>query len=171
MGQCYKACYKAEEGGFWKGFTPWDFGVGAKLMEHSYIGNRFLSDILHRIYLYPMSVVWAGEYADDNIYEDCVKAEFGVNGDYDENKFIYLINETKKVFIDLSKIKKNKYGERIHPLPLLTAIGNGLGGGDYYGTCMEAIGTWAKDTIQVNYTKPNSQYSEVEYDFEESDIY
>ena len=31
----------------------------------------------------------------------------------------------------------------VHPLPLLTSIGNGKGGGDYFGTCMEWVGAWA----------------------------
>lgn len=35
----------------------------------------------------------------------------------------------------------------IHPLPLLTAVGNGQGGGDYSGTDMELIGSWAGDHV------------------------
>ena len=35
-------------------------------------------------------------------------------------------------------------GWQIHPLPLLTAEGNGRGGGDYHGTNMEMVGAWAR---------------------------
>ena len=36
-----------------------------------------------------------------------------------------------------------------HPLPLLTAVGNGLGGGDYWGVNKEQVGAWAFDTLEV----------------------
>lgn len=37
----------------------------------------------------------------------------------------------------------------LHPLPLLTCIGNGKGGGDYWGTCMESVGSWALHPIAI----------------------
>lgn len=37
----------------------------------------------------------------------------------------------------------------IHPIPLLTALGNGKGGGDYEGTCMEWIGKWALHPLWI----------------------
>lgn len=40
----------------------------------------------------------------------------------------------------------------IHPIPLLTAIGNGKGGGDYHddgSTCMEWVGKWALHPLWV----------------------
>ena len=36
-----------------------------------------------------------------------------------------------------------------HPLPLLTANGNGRGGGDYLGSDMDLVGSWAGDRIAV----------------------
>ena len=44
---------------------------------------------------------------------------------------------------------EQKWGGIIHPLPLLTAIGNGKGGGDYRGTCLDLVGHWACDKIEA----------------------
>ena len=62
----------------------------------------------------------------------------------------YIHNVTKNVWIDLEQyiIKKSL---DIHPLPLLTALGNGEGGGDYDGAYMEFIGDWAGDVIECFY--------------------
>ena len=37
----------------------------------------------------------------------------------------------------------------LHPLPLLTCIGNGKGGGDYHGTFMERVGSWALHPLAI----------------------
>ena len=37
----------------------------------------------------------------------------------------------------------------LHPLPLLTCLGNGKGGGDYYGRCMEWVGAWALHALAI----------------------
>lgn len=37
----------------------------------------------------------------------------------------------------------------VHPLPLLTSLGNGKGGGDYHGLNMEWVGAWALHAIEV----------------------
>ena len=50
----------------------------------------------------------------------------------------------------------------IHPLPILTCIGNGRGGGDYYGTNMDMVGAWAMDRITFTEEWPVA-YREVEY--------
>jgi len=44
-----------------------------------------------------------------------------------------------------------------HPLPLLTALGNGMGGGDYRGKeGKDNIGSWAFDEIYVTYLRPGT---------------
>ena len=59
----------------------------------------------------------------------------------------FLINYDTSQFIDLNEYKAksvNDDGWIIHPLPLLTAIGNGRGGGDFQdGVGIEFVGTWA----------------------------
>lgn len=92
----------------------------------------------------------------------------------------YLVNHTKKVCLDLNAEQgtgetwndKKKTPIIIHPLPLLTSSGNGNGGGDYHGTNMAIVGSWAGDIISMEY-KPmytlNKPISFIEGDEEEGD--
>jgi len=58
----------------------------------------------------------------------------------------YLVNHTIGAYLDCDKYKArcNNNDWILHPLPLLTAVGNGLGGGDYYGINKDQVGAWAK---------------------------
>ena len=95
----------------------------------------------------------------------------------------YVVNHTKKQYVD--KKHRDMDGavgltlptaesgggdldgdDDIHPLPLLTAEGNGRGGGDYYGSDMELVGTWARDVISVERRVPEG-YSELVCNFTE----
>lgn len=87
----------------------------------------------------------------------------------------YLVNHSLKVYVDLGAfIAANKWHEKgywynnghreryscdscINPLPLLTACGNGRGGGDYYDThpCYDMVGTWAFDLIELTDERPD----------------
>ena len=66
MGQYYKPCIL---GGNKKTVKAWmyshEYDNGLKLMEHSYIGNSFVSAFESLIKNKPQRVVWAGDYADD----------------------------------------------------------------------------------------------------------
>ena len=96
----------------------------------------------------------------------------------------WLVNHTQKIALDLGKyVAENKWrkawkdwktGETeeydmcVHPLSLLTACGNGRGGGDYHDCHpdYDKVGTWAFDRIQLMTEKPNG-YAEVTYHFTE----
>ena len=54
----------------------------------------------------------------------------------------------------------------IHPLPLLTAIGNGLGGGGYREDDAWQVGMWANDVISIEENIPG-EYEEESYIFKE----
>lgn len=58
----------------------------------------------------------------------------------------FVLNHDKKQYYVRPKKKGGEL--TINPLPLLTAEGNGRGGGDYQGTHMKLIGTWARDSIE-----------------------
>jgi len=138
---------------------------GAKLTEHSYIGNPFVSTFEHFLtpegMFYKSRVVWAGDYADNE--EGMDKNLHGIVNDYPDKSFHvitnqevkstedyrYIINHTKKEYVD--KTKSN-----YHPLSLLTAEGNGRGGGDYYGKSENQIGIWARDVISSEKDKPDN---------------
>lgn len=96
----------------------------------------------------------------------------------------YIINESKHQVISLKKyaelhwekfkLEKEKSPDGHwfeHPLPLLTACGNGMGGGDFYNKKnigYKNVGVWAFDTIRIDFIQP-SGYSDVtaEYLFRE----
>lgn len=85
----------------------------------------------------------------------------------------YIINHTKKLFISVldyialtgfaeGKAGRNSAGGEIlngkksygfftvHPLSILCAVGNGQGGGDYFGINSRMAGTWAWDVIELS---------------------
>ena len=61
----------------------------------------------------------------------------------------------------------NKNGWCINPIPLLTSIGNGHGGGDYRGDDPNSdVGSWAFDKIYITALRPGSM-EEIMYYFAE----
>lgn len=102
--------------------------------------------------------------------------------DFDE---WYLINHTRKAYVDLGEYQRmngwtekwkdrdgvlHEYWSAIHPLPLLTACGNGRGGGDYHEKYPDygKVGTWAFDLIEFASYKPIG-YTKEEYHFKEEE--
>lgn len=85
-----------------------------------------------------------------------------VMSDEEEEKFLtglYLINDTKKSYIPLKEYEEavlDTYGYSVSPLSLLTAAGNGQGGGDYHETYpnYDMVGYWMGDTIRTSYELP-----------------
>lgn len=144
---------------------PYDYDNGAKLMEHSYVGNGFVAAMLYLVanYHYGKPFVWCGDYADEpethehkegvNLYCEACELEDnkGLNPNIPEFKDIpnykYIINLTKKVYVEVPECDPNKW--QVHPLPLLTAYGNGRGCGDYRIND-ERVGSWAFDKIGVS---------------------
>ena len=161
----------------------------AKLTEHSWWLNPFVNAICEKIYNNNHSrIIWMGDYADqfaselEDNHNGLTKAkiksyhkrcwgedvntiaipttEFTL-----DNK--YLINHTKREYINCSTYYKESEMEDewcLHPLPLLTCIGNGLGGGDYrrptLGSSTELVGMWAWDEISIT-DEPISDYTEI----------
>lgn len=156
---------------------------GMKLMEHSWLENDFVNGVLESIWGNPSKVAWVGDYADYNFEEryteDVYQATWGdrcgSERTFDEVPTIhrdgYILNLDKGVYIDLRRYAnvagfKPKWSDdtwTIHPLPILTCIGNGRGGGDYWGTCMDMVGSWAMDTITFTKEWP-SAFREIDYD-------
>jgi len=92
-----------------------------------------------------------------------------------EHADCYIVNLTKRCYIDMEQyvkrnIHKPPYDDHewcVHPLPLLTALGNGMGGGDYRGEeGKDNIGSWAFDEIYVTYLRPGTMEA-VEFCFKE----
>ena len=146
-----------------------NYNNGLKLMEHSYIGNNFMQ-VAERM-LSPNGpwhrcrLVWAGDYMDNglflpeehqdtNVYDIAVDIKPDLDTLPESGR--YIVNHTKKLCLDLTKEKgaATEWSEgkviTIHPLSLLTASGNGRGGGDFRGNKgISLIGTWAGDIISL----------------------
>ena len=146
----------------------------AKLMEHSYINNLWVNTIAKQIYKNPQKVAWVGDYSNEctSVFDKLdVSYEDVWNTDGDVLKYArfsckkrYLVNHTTEEYVAMGKMPI-KDGWQLHPLPLLTAVGNGGGGGDYYGKDEEYVGCWAGDVLSVE-DEPPMEYSEVTFDFE-----
>lgn len=142
----------------------------AKLMEHSWWLNPFVSSICAKLYKNPHNVSWIGDYADQSektpvsqhevirLYNKAWSNHIKGNSIHEKLFYLdhrYLCNHTKKCFLDCQAYyeKNNGNGWCIHPLPILTSIGNGLGGGDFRyvtkETTTEYVGDWATDEISV----------------------
>jgi hypothetical protein len=71
MGQYYKAIILSEAGEVEYQTSPRDFNSGAKLMEHSWLGNEFVEAVETLLAQEaPRRVVWAGDYADAELADD-----------------------------------------------------------------------------------------------------
>ena len=176
--------------------TPWDYDNGAKLMEHSYVGNHLTLQMENELATthYGKRFVWGGDYADENPLwkekEDGEEWELNCYGkcnqmaktdtsliiepsDYDELKKAhkyhkFIVNLDKKEFVKMPRTR-NKWPYAVHPLPLLCADGNGRGGGDYRedGKGVEFIGRWAFDHIGVTDEIPEG-FEEIKPNFKEN---
>ena len=84
------------------------------------------------------------------------------------------MNHTTHEYIDLDKYKKENTsgGYCTHPVPLLTAIGNGQSWSDFYTYAnkehVKDVGKWAWNVLEIVDQIPpgyNKDYTEVMYHF------
>lgn len=148
---------------------------GLKLTEHSWIGNTFMDGVLEAIEDRPARVAWVGDYAAESedyttLYTPAVYDKMWGEHELKDQPFKrvpekhkdgYLINHSTYQYIDLEKYYEegSKDGWCVHPLSLLTAIGNGRGGGDYARwnkplLNQDMVGIWAMDIISYSHTAP-----------------
>ena len=174
MGQYYKPIILTRTK---KNVKAWayshDYNNGLKLMEHSWKGNNFVDRIAKEIIEKPLRIVWAGDYADDevgsdtNLYQRCKDSKKlpkeDVSIDYEEYRFF--VNHDKEQYVDMTELplseEYNGFEYRVHPLPLLTCEGNGLGNGDYHtntGRSVSYIGKWARDSISLEKKRPTDYF-------------
>ena len=65
MGQYYKSVFISENNKPISSVSSYDFGNGAKLMEHSWMKNPFVRFVEKQLMITPQRLVWAGDYADN----------------------------------------------------------------------------------------------------------
>ena len=160
----------------------------AKLMEHSWWLSPFVNSFSSRLYNELGRVAWVGDYADEPddfdfpncsaCYVPCYKEVWGdgvltLDSTYTDftldGKF--LLNYDTAQYVDLDEYKTasvDKHGWTIHPLPLLTAVGNDRGGGDFHegNTGYENVGIWAWHLISF-VDKPPKNFSKFPLVFKE----
>lgn len=164
-----------------KTFNCYDYDNGAKLMEHSYLRNNFTEVVVKQLLNKKARLAWVGDYAEpsdvkNELAEKFIEAErkdaqYRIKPKHNpmENSYgLVFINHSKEEFFYMDEYVKQVYdlqrGFVIHPLPLLTAIGNGKGGGDYRGALSNLVGTWACDEIEVRLwfdERKNSEYKNI----------
>ncbi len=150
----------------------------AKLMEHSWWLNPFVNAFSAQIYNSKSRVCWVGDYADEpddfkftnnsafyvpnynEVWGNKVKLLTSHSTNFTLDGKI-LLNHDRKEFIDLDEYKrksKDKEGWTIHPLPLLTAVGNDRGGGDFHegNVGYEFVGIWAWQLISIADVTPKT---------------
>lgn len=154
-----------------------EYNNGLKLMEHSFIDNDFVKTVESLLMpngrWHKAKIVWAGDYADnesetkENLYDTCIDNNL-ISPNINEAKdHFFIVNHTKKEFVDKRKVTADKNGWQIHPLPLLTCEGNGRGGGDFRGEDPKnLIGNWARDSISVEIEAPED-FNELIFDLNE----
>ena len=154
MGQYYRPVILLPAGVI---IAYWDcdhYNNGAKLMEHSYIGNEVVDQVMGYLDSNPSRLIWAGDYADrlcpggPTLYDladdlPAMQTSHGHN-----SSLRYVINHSREQYLYLDEYRLGDF--TIHPLPLLTAVGNGRGGGDYCGINLDSVGTWAGDLISTS---------------------
>lgn len=99
--------------------------------------------------------------------------------DIEPEHYRYVVNESKGVFVDREKApvawvwaEGKDFGiVRTDPMPLFMAIGNGLGGGDYWGPNEGQIGSWAGDSIVPTNERPDKNFREVPSPFDEAGVF
>ena len=152
----------------------------AKLLEHSYWDNTFCRAFAEKLVDTPTNVCWVGDYAEP---EECEKLGFTYDEVWGENaKTVsvkkpyfsldegrYLVNQTRGEVVDLREYKRkailtNPRWGIINPIPLLTCLGNGRGGGDFRKnekSTNSYVGRWAWDVIYLTNDEPPKDYRKI----------
>lgn len=94
MGQYYKAIFLNEKKNRPVNWVQcYDFGSGAKLMEHSWLKNDFVRFVEKQLMKEPRNLVWAGDYADNET-------------DVTEKELLPFVDNTSEYWT-LEKLKKD----------------------------------------------------------------
>ena len=163
----------------------------AKLMEHSWWENPFVNSFSLRLYREVGRVAWVGDYADElddfnfphcsasafyvpsysEVWGDSVKTLGSTSTDFTlDGKF--LLNYDTAQYINLDEYKRlstDNDGWCIHPLPLLTAVGNDRGSGDFHEGNLgyENVGLWAWHLLSIVDTCPPKHFTKLKLVFKE----
>lgn len=200
MGQYYRAYLEADEPDRYEVFRPWCGAKLCEIAfcDLSFVNlvfNRLINRPMHLAfigdYANDKDDKWGGYNHSgymlryDRAYGDEAGANAIVCMEEEEARKVqeqvkdissaYVVNKSRKEFISLRDYKRlaEKYYPKayvMHPLVILTACGNGRGGGDYYTNDEDlyaSVGKWAFDVIEIVLTQNmvNSTYKDVTEDY------
>lgn len=142
----------------------------AKLCEHGWFRNPFCEAIAEKLTHQAMQVCWVGDYAEpkeckdlgfeyDTVWGENSGRETVHRTDFHLSSMRYLVNYDRKQVVDLKEYarRSSQDGWVLNPIAILTCLGNGRGGGDYYPSKKSTpsyVGRWAMDRIYVTNEKP-----------------
>jgi len=159
MGQYYTGVIADSEFNVIKKVSTWEYGMGAKIMEHSWLLNDYVALYVNYLHKNPHRLIWAGDYADERehpFHEDIYSVgeeEFECKAPVYNPRIKYLLNYSKKEFVNLGVLPRDSSGWRLHPLPLLTSNSGCFGGGDFRGE-NSYYGYWCGDMISTHTERP-----------------
>ena len=184
MGQYYLVVTLDAGGRATSFIDPHSYGCGAKLCEHARIKSSFVLTVSAALSpegrFHKSRLVWAGDYADPevgpqhgadqeehhqeheakNLNAMCRLLDLGAMAEPEAKEveeYPFVVNHSKRCYVHVGSCR----GEVYHPLPMLTADGNGRGGGDVHSGS-PLIGAWARDIISCEKSAP-LDFSELLY--------
>lgn len=163
--------------------TSYGYDNGAKIIEHAYVGNYFvnaamvlLADDIEGTFK-GHYFAWMGDYGDDEeqgFYDkareidssEAVSKLLEKKGiELEDVHYRYILNCTDGQYVE---VPEDNGKLQLHPLPILTAVGNGESMSDYYGTDMDMVGAWAFCEIVCTNEKPDDEvWERIEVNFTE----
>ena len=118
-----------------------DYNTSALLVEHAKLGNLFVETFEYGLspegYHHKSRVVWAGNQAPINVYNQCTEYSHIRPSEKSTHNYRFILNHSKKLYVD-----KEACSGVFHPLPFLTAEG------------YKHNGPWARDVISVERKVP-----------------
>lgn len=171
MGQYYKAVIltRRTDGFIRTGVKVFTFPGSLKLTEHSWNGNSDLAEVMHEVQLLTamadteIRVAWVGDYsrgwcegeASQGLHEEAYIAAWGRYLDVEPVRRqpaygkLYAVDDDLEEAVEIWGAWSEKLMEMEHgkgwmcAWPILNAVGNGQGGGDYHGVNERLAGRWA----------------------------
>ena len=149
MGAYYEATINKDR------YSTWSIKQGAKLMEHGYVGNDYVENVLSLLEKNPQPLQWLCDYTEDGLtWENTVEHEFTEDlWSYRLQPTYFILNHTKNLYIDIREFicGHSLRSFMIHPLVILcNSEKSAMGGGDYRKD-ESSRGSWKGDIIEITY--------------------
>ena len=182
MGQYYKAVVLADraDGRSSYGMKVFAFPGSMKLTEHSWNGNSDVAEVVNEVVRWTslidvkVRVAWVGDYSrgwfrdtgKQGIHEEAYIAAWGRYHHIEPTRGhpafgrLYAVDDDLKEAVEIWGVGYREEMEKEHgewwmcAWPILNAVGNGQGGGDYHGVNEGLAGRWAYHRQRIVHRPP-----------------